>query len=329
MERPRVVEILQRDGEVAAGLRMDRLPATIGRAYDCDLMLDDPYVAPHHARIELDESGLPVAVDLGSRNGLVDAATGERVERAVLDAHTTLRIGRTVLRVRDASFSVAPERIDRGRRWIERWPFAAAACMLVVLYGLYEAWVGAFGPRAAATGYVTTPLGLLALLVVWSGGWSLANRLFARHAHFNAHLSVAATGLLALLLVDAVGGQLGFVSGSRHVSSAAHLLLLVGIGALIFAHLALIRPLRLRRMAMVGFSLTAVLIGLDMFRNYQGRGILIDVPFMTTLSYPGLRAVQPGTLDTFLQRAAALKPDIDRLRNDRGRDDGDDGESED
>lgn len=318
MERTRLVEILSRDGDVVARVRLDRLPATVGRAYDCDVLLDDPYVAPHHARLQLAESGALEAVDLGSRNGLRDAATGERHARIAVDGDTVLRVGRTLLRVRGPDCGVAPERVDRGHRWIERWPYAAGAALAVALYGLYEAWVSASGPRAPATAYLVTPLALLALLLVWSGAWALASRLFVRHAHFTAHLSVAGTGMLALIAIDLLGDQLAFALGARWIAATAHLLAIVAVGALVFVHLALIRPLRLRQMALAAAALTAVAIGLDMFRSYQGRGTLVDAPFMASLSHPRLRMVDPGPLDGLLQRAAALKPDIDRLRGDRG-----------
>jgi hypothetical protein len=313
-----VVETLLRDGEVAARVRLDRLPAVIGRGYDCDVIVDDPYVAARHARVLRDERGALVVEDLGTANGLIEAATGERQARFDVGAEAILRAGRTLLRIRGADFPVAPERIDRGHRWIERWPYAVAACILVLGVGVYQAWVGAFGPRQAITGYVTTPLVLLAVLLVWAGGWAMASRLFARHAHFVVHLSVAATGLLALLFIGGAGAILAFASGASGVSAAAYVLMLIGLGVVVFVHLALIRPLRLRRMAIVAGAVTALLLGLDMFRNYQSRGILIDVPFMAELSWPRLRVARPDTLDNFMQRAAALKPEVDRLRNDRG-----------
>ncbi|HSM52516.1 MAG TPA: FHA domain-containing protein [Thermoanaerobaculia bacterium] len=318
MERPGVVEILQRDGEVSARVRLDRLPATIGRAYDCDVILDDAYVAPHHVRIETDESGMLTAVDLGSLNGLVDPASGARATRIALGSETTVRLGRTLLRVRTAGFPVPPERLDRGRRWIERWPYAAAACALVGLRGAYEAWVDAPGPQAAATSYVTDPLGALLLLSLWAGGWALASRLFARQARFIGHLSIAATGLLALLCTGFLGDQLGFAFGSRMVSGGAYLLQLAGAGALVFAHLALIQPSRLRRMVGIAGFLTTLAVGIDMFHTYQKRGLLIDVPFVSTLSHPGLRVVRAESLEALLGRAASLKPEVDRLRDDRG-----------
>ena len=45
--------------------RLGDLPLTVGRGLTNDLILEDPYVDPHHARISLDEAGAPA--DRGSR----------------------------------------------------------------------------------------------------------------------------------------------------------------------------------------------------------------------------------------------------------------------
>jgi len=43
---------------------------TIGRGYDNDVLIDDPYVASRHLRIVRDASGALMAIDPGSASGL-------------------------------------------------------------------------------------------------------------------------------------------------------------------------------------------------------------------------------------------------------------------
>jgi len=64
------IEVLSRNGEVAARERIDTQEARIGRAFDNDVVIDDPHVAPHHLRIIRGEDGELVAEDLGTLNGL-------------------------------------------------------------------------------------------------------------------------------------------------------------------------------------------------------------------------------------------------------------------
>jgi hypothetical protein len=63
------VEILSRHRDVAARVRVMGDEASIGRGYDNDVIVDDPYVAAHHLRVFRDAAGKLIAQDLGSANG--------------------------------------------------------------------------------------------------------------------------------------------------------------------------------------------------------------------------------------------------------------------
>ena len=64
------IEVLGRDGEVLARSRIDAAEARIGRAFDNDVVVNDPYVAPYHLRVHRGEDGVLVAEDLATLNGL-------------------------------------------------------------------------------------------------------------------------------------------------------------------------------------------------------------------------------------------------------------------
>src|SRR3989344_3072033 len=47
-----LIEAFDRHGALLARAPITRWPVTVGRALDCDLVLDDPFVAPRHLRID-------------------------------------------------------------------------------------------------------------------------------------------------------------------------------------------------------------------------------------------------------------------------------------
>ena len=61
------VEILGRHGDVLARHRCDGVETRIGRAYDNDVVLDDPTVAAHHVRVWRGDDGRLFAEDRGQR----------------------------------------------------------------------------------------------------------------------------------------------------------------------------------------------------------------------------------------------------------------------
>ena len=60
METLALIETLDRDGQPRQILRVSQWPVRIGRAIDCDLVLDDPHVAAHHATLAWRDDGLHI-----------------------------------------------------------------------------------------------------------------------------------------------------------------------------------------------------------------------------------------------------------------------------
>jgi hypothetical protein len=82
----------------ARSLQLGDGELTLGRADDCDLVVDDSFVSNHHARIDV-RDGAALITDLASRNGTY--VDGELLVTArQLHAGSEIRIGSTLLRVR-------------------------------------------------------------------------------------------------------------------------------------------------------------------------------------------------------------------------------------
>jgi DNA-binding NtrC family response regulator len=84
----------------------DDAPLSIGTSPDNALVLTDPTVSRYHLELRRSPHGIAV-VDLGSRNGTFTTAV--RVERAVIPAGTSLRIGDSLILVEAADTVVAAD----------------------------------------------------------------------------------------------------------------------------------------------------------------------------------------------------------------------------
>ena len=73
-----VVEILDRDGHTRQLVPVWRWPVTIGRAIECDVVLDDPHVAARHAT-------------LGDEGGQLQVASRRHDQRRAGEEHTAPR----------------------------------------------------------------------------------------------------------------------------------------------------------------------------------------------------------------------------------------------
>jgi predicted component of type VI protein secretion system len=149
------IEILTRGRDVAARQRFVGREVHVGRGYGNDVVIDDPYVAPRHLRIFRDEEGQLVAEDLGSVNGLYLDRDSRRRERIVIDADHPLRIGQTLLRVRDRDYAVTGERVAapqmRSQGFVLTLGLAAAVLGILLL----ALWLSETGEPRASSGVIS------------------------------------------------------------------------------------------------------------------------------------------------------------------------------
>jgi pSer/pThr/pTyr-binding forkhead associated (FHA) protein len=125
MELVMWVEVLSRHHhDVLARHRCTGDEICIGRGYDNDVVLDDPFLSARHLRLRRDDDGGWVAEDQGSANGLYTARGKARLDRIALDGDQIIRAGHTLLRLRAADWPVAADRIAAPQRAL--WPMIIA-----------------------------------------------------------------------------------------------------------------------------------------------------------------------------------------------------------
>ncbi|MEZ5581941.1 MAG: FHA domain-containing protein [Candidatus Competibacteraceae bacterium] len=99
------LEVLDQAGHVVQRLTLTHLPLTIGRSYENDVIVDDPYVSPVHLRLWRCRRPADPLRDAGRVSGLYRER--ERVTQVELRSGTELRIGHTRLRYRDKDLSAS------------------------------------------------------------------------------------------------------------------------------------------------------------------------------------------------------------------------------
>lgn len=315
------VETLARNGEVRRRERCPTLPIRLGRAYDNDCILDDAYIAPHHAEVTRDADGALVIRDLGTRNGIVHR--GRRSSRVLLDGHTVVRMGHTMVRVRSAEHAVEAELLDRTRHGFEGAIPGLIGLTLVALLSLFIKWIADASPVQPIPYLQAAAFGIVAALV-WCGSWGLVNHQFGGHARFGRHLFIVGTALLALtayrvgLSVVAYAFSLEWLT--RYGSHAA-----IAIACtLLYYHLVTVKPQRTRRNAILCAVLFVLGSGLTLLSNVQRTGRMADEPYMPLLLPPSLRASPDHSVDEFMGRVRTLQARVDQERTRKVKDGEDD-----
>jgi hypothetical protein len=312
------VEVLDRRGAVLSRTRLDDVPATIGRAYNNDVILDDRYVCPTHAILVRDEDGRLVLEDADSVNGLYVPGRQGLTARVPIESRTLIRVGHTRLRIVRADAEVPAAALDQSadskvEQLARSRKFALVSLAVVVVFAGISMYLESFDenmmPQTVGI-VILVPL----LLAMWAGAWSLASRIVVQRFEFAPHMAVVSAVLLATLLYDEIGNYLLFLFPSGAVGVS----LIVGGFAitvgLLYGHLIFASTLdRRRRMTWaIGVSLALFalggLIGLAVREEFNG---YTDDPGV--LKPVGSGWIPARTADDYIASLSRLKAEVDDL----------------
>jgi len=313
MNAPFYVEVLTHNEEVKTRHPFSDLPITIGRGYDNDLIVDDRYVAAHHAIIERNTAGEVIVRDTGSRNGLVHQ--GKRQKQVAIDGNSIIRLGHTSLRLRSADFKVEQEVADNTAYGWEGWPPALAGIAIITLLSLTSVWISDT-EKFSAVRYLLALALIFSIVTVWCGCWSFANRVIGSHARFGRHLFIVASALLLMDVWDILSITTAYAYSLEFLTRySAHMMMAISAG-MVFFHLKAINSQHPKRFASLCIILAMLGSGLIMLNNYQRDGRLGDELYMSHLLPPAIRQSANQPVAEFIKDAEKLraKVDVERLK---------------
>ncbi|MGH8688413.1 MAG: FHA domain-containing protein [Burkholderiales bacterium] len=311
MEPLAFVEVLGRHGDVLARHPVLAWPAHAGRGYDADVILDDGYVAPRHARIEPAADGRFRVTDLGSVNGLSLSPAWRRVDEAEVGPDDIVRLGRTQIRIRTPAYAVGTER-RMGTTSAYRRPIAfIAAATLTLALTAWSAWLGT-SSREEWTGLVVPIVAFAALVTVWISIWALVGRTVGGRANFAAHGFIACAALVGVQVLGTGFEYLSFGFDAHRLDYAGNAVIVAIAAYLLYRHLRLNSRAPRRRLAVIAAIVvgagTGIIVGIGSAMDSRREGVL---SYDGTVKPPAFLWVPGVAPEAFLGKAAELRKRAD------------------
>jgi len=304
-----VIEVRGRGGQLLGRLCTDRREVSIGRAFSNDLILDDPYVSPHHLRLVAVDGGWE-AHDLGSVNGVRHRGAGAAAD-ALLRSGDTLRIGHTFLRVYNDDHPVPPALRLGG--WDDRlslvgrhriWAALAGLTVLVSAISAYRSsWVE-LEPQTFLEPIVMNLSGALVFALLWA----LLGRLLRHRAHLLAHFGIwLSIGLLSRFTTSAAalaGYNASSATLENVLDQGTSCLLLVGG---LSCSLLLATSLRARGRWLCSLGVAAAFVSITVIAQYQMHDQFRPLPrYYSRLSSRIWLWVRPANEEHLVERLPRL-----------------------
>lgn len=315
------VELLDKRGHVRQRHRLDAFPATIGRAYSSNVIIDDRLACPEHLRVSLDEEGAIVLEDLKSVNGICLASSPKRIpgHRIPPGKDAEIRIGETLLRFRGEDYQVGPAEMSGATDGLVQRVFEKRWRAFLIFLSCFALFVLQFHLTSHDHDPVKSLIGksaiFLIFLLIWAGFWSFLNRLTAHAFNFVSHLALGASAAAALFLFDIADEYYDFLfSAARSSEVIGYLGLAVIFSLLVYGHRSMMHGSSPRRRMITSALAGFCTIGVIVLLGYMVKSEFTDrLDYTAAIKPLGQQWIRTETPDEFLDDLGSLKKDVDAL----------------
>lgn len=217
-----VIEVKNRVLHLRQHSLFSSFPINIGRSYESDIVIPDPYVCLEHLQIREKVDGKWEVTDLDSKNGiylnnkktnekLVEVKSGDRV-----------RIGHTLLKF------VSPDEPQAETILIKRGFLnpeggfligsAWTSLLLCFLYLFVEEYVGTF-TKISISKIMSESIAPAFIPLIWASIWSAIGRISKHHAYFHEQLLISSIGFFVMMSIQTTIEYVEFFSSSEFIAT--------------------------------------------------------------------------------------------------------------
>lgn len=173
----------------------------IGRAFDNDIVIDDPFVSPHQFSISVEDSKVTVKVEEKVNPVILDNRVYEE-DSFTFNKGESLSIGKTHLQLISEYDKVAPTK----RQFVSKWSILRKVGPVLSIFALLM-----YGSINAVSNFTLTSQNLqwrdpayygfiaAALVLVWASLWAVAGKIYKHQSQFLVQLFV--TSLIGIVFI--------------------------------------------------------------------------------------------------------------------------------
>ncbi len=168
---------------------------TVGRSYDCDVILEDGFVSPEHVKIELDAHGKDFLItDLESDNGTVIRKSRLNGAEVPFTSGQNCKIGKTRLRIFSGQHQIEPTRhLNFGTKlqaFFDHALFSIFLFLTSICFGTTYEWIKADSKKFMDEEIYQQPAGVAVLILILALGGALSQVISHRKPNFAREISV-------------------------------------------------------------------------------------------------------------------------------------------
>ncbi|WP_163830673.1 FHA domain-containing protein [Spartinivicinus ruber] len=226
-----------RHGRVAEVVKSSNASLSIGRGFDNDLVLVDPYIAQNQLCFKQRDGDWFVDIVDETNSILINGQV--IVDNTQVQSGDRLRVGRTSLMIYFDNHQVEPTRKLLLSGWLHHDNLGLTLPMLILLgVCLLDAGIDFLQVSASYEWKEYTFYSLISalIIVVWAAIWSIAGRLLRHEHHFSSQLLITSVAAGVYTLLEPIDRYAEYATNSMLVSEifGIFFILVVLVGLLKF-----------------------------------------------------------------------------------------------
>lgn len=284
---------------------------TIGRGYDNDIIIPDPYVSTSHAVLSYGDGGTWHIEDTGSENGIFIGQGAKRCPKADIASGDEIVIGKTTLRVfypshpvEPAKRLIHPDRIfDKTGRQANGWILLFLTFCAYALSTYLESPKKVYAPQLLLSG-----IAAVISIVMGAGVWAFIGHLIKNKSRFIHQISIFSVFFLSLLIINEAIGIIGYLfSSSFIVMTLSAIIIPSFISILLISNLYIATNISLRKRAIVSTAIGLCISIIVFLAYYANINEFSGMPeYFYKLKPPFIKVIPSKTTQQFLQKSNIL-----------------------
>lgn len=299
-----IIEEVNRLGHVISRHKHDQLPVTVGRGYQNDLILSDPFVSPEHVVITETDDGW-IVEDQNSDNGIKLKLHSTHSQGNQLHSGDEIILGRSRLRLVSPQHPVAETHLLPTRaslpKIISRPAIAITTAIITLAILILDAQLSST-KHLGFDKLLANSLPTFIFALVWAGIWTFVGRVITHRASFLPHFVAALMIFLISMLIATLTEYITYNSGGDIVSTLIEFLIIgFSLAGLFYINLSNSTNISKRSILVTSHSVAWSMLLVGLFMQYVNQPEFRASPdYPTELKAPFAKLATSKSLDEFL-----------------------------
>ena len=300
-----IIEEVNRLGHVISRHKYDQLPIHVGRGYQNDLILSDPFVSSEHVIISEAENGW-LAEDQNSENGIKLKLHSTGSQANLLHSGDEIILGRTRLRLLSPQHPVADTHLLPTRASLPKiisQPAIATATVIITLVILILDTQLSSTKQMGFDKLLANSLPTFIFALVWAGIWTFVGRVIIHRASFLPHFIAALMIFLISMLTATVTEYITYNSSGELFATLFEFLIIgFSLAGLFYINLSNSTNISRRSILVTSHSVAWSMLLVGLFMQYVNQPEFRASPdYPTELKAPFAKLATSKTMDEFLK----------------------------